>query len=316
MTPVLVSAYAASPAFRTWDPRLEGELLAGLCALPDVAGLEVPWLGGIHPHDDEWFLRELPVIELAVTPLPWVMGRCQKAPGYGLASNDEGGRRAALDDLRALRDDVHRLAEHSNARVSTVLLHSAPRGSGSADRLGSSLEELASWDFAGADLRIEHCDAVIAAHPFEKGFLPLDAEMEAIRASGAALGLWMNWGRSVIETRDAAEATAQIARAHASGTLRGLALSGAAAVAGPYGEAWSDAHLPFAETDPGSGSLLDRETAARALEAAGDVDRWGLKVSRRPGDVSAADVLTTVRDNLDVLRSAAASVTALARAGA
>ncbi len=47
--------------------------------------------------------------------------------------------------------------------------------------------------------------------------MPLDAEMEAIRASGAALGLWMNWGRSVIETRDAAEATAQIARAHASG---------------------------------------------------------------------------------------------------
>ncbi|WP_150954937.1 DUF4862 family protein [Microbacterium testaceum] len=310
MTPVLVSAYAASPAFRTWDPHLEGELMAGLCALPDVVGLEVPWLGGIHPHDEEWFLRELPAIELAVTPLPWVMGRCAAAPGYGLASADDAGRRAALDDLRRVRDDVHRLAERSRARVTTVMLHSAPRGGGLIDALRSSLEELAAWDFAGARLVIEHCDAYTGSHPFEKGFLSMDAEIEAMRTSGAPVGLWMNWGRSLIETRDPASVTAQIARAAASGLLSGLALSGAAAVDGPYGAAWADAHLPFAEADSSSRSLLTASAAVDALGAAGAVDRLGLKVSRRPDDRTAADVLGTVAANLGAMLRSAASAPA------
>lgn len=306
MTPVLVSAYAASPAFRSWDPHLEGELMAGLCALPDVVGLEVPWLGGIHPHDEDWFLREVPAVELAITPLPWVMGRCASAPGYGLASADDGGRHAALDDLQRVRDDAHRLAERSRARVATVILHSAPRGGGSVEALRSSLDELASWDFAGAQLVIEHCDADTGAHPFEKGFLSMEAEIQAIHASGAPVGLWMNWGRSLIETRDPAAVTAQIAHAASAGPLAGLALSGAAAVDGPYGTAWADAHLPFAETDPSSLSQLTLAAAVDALDAAGAVNRLGLKMSRRRTDRTAADVLATVGANLDVLRRAAA----------
>lgn len=309
MTPVLVSAYAASPAFRAWDPHLEGELMAGLCALPDVVGLEVPWLDGIHPHDEEWFLRELPAIELAVTPLPWVMGR-SATPGYGLASADDAGRRAALDDLQCVRHDVHRVAERSGARVATVMLHSAPRGGGSVDALRSSLDELAAWDFAGARLVIEHCDADTGSHPFEKGFLSMDAEIETIRASGAPVGLWMNWGRSLIETRDPAAVTAQIAHAASSGLLSGLALSGAAAVDGPYGAAWADAHLPFAEADPSSWSLLTGSAAVDALGAAGAVDRLGLKVSRHPDDRTAADVLGTVAANLGAMLRSAASAPA------
>lgn len=310
MTPVLLSAYVASPAFRAWDPHLEADLTAGLCALPDVAGLEVPWLGGIHPHDGDWFLRELPAVELAVTPLPWVMGRCAAVPGYGLASADADGRRAALDDLRRLRDDVHRVAERSRARVTMIMLHSAPRGVGSTDALRASLDELASWDIAGARLVIEHCDAVMAAHPFEKGFLSMDAEIQSIRASGAPVGLWMNWGRSLIETRDPAAVTIATARARETGLLRGLALSGVAAVDGPYGAAWADAHLPFAEADPTSMSLLTPSAAVDALDAAGEVDRLGLKVSRRPTDRTAAEVLDTVGANFAALRRAAASAPA------
>ncbi|MCD2168160.1 MULTISPECIES: DUF4862 family protein [Microbacterium] len=307
MTPVLVSAYAASPAFRAWDPHLEGELMAGLCALPEVSGLEVPWLGGIHPHDEEWFLRELPAIELAVTPLPWVMGRCAAMPGYGLASPDDAGRRAALNDLQRVRGDVHRLAERSRARVTTVMLHSAPRGGGSVEALRSALDELAAWDFAGARLVIEHCDADTGVHPFEKGFLSVDAEIDAIRASGAPVGVWMNWGRSLIETRDPAAVSAQIARAESSGLLAGLSLSGAAAVDGPYGAAWADAHLPFAEVDPSSRSLLTCPAAVDALGAAGAVDRLGLKVSRHPDDRNSVDVLGTVAANLGAMLRTAAS---------
>ncbi|MDT0116366.1 DUF4862 family protein [Microbacterium sp. PRF11] len=316
MTPVLVSAYAASPAFRAWDPHLEGELMAGLCALPDVVGLEVPWLGGIHPHDEEWFLRELPAVEVAITPLPWVMGRCAAVPGYGLASPDDAGRRAALDDLRRIRDDVQCLTELSRARVTTVMLHSAPRGGGSVQALRSSLDELAGWDSAGVRLVIEHCDADTGAHPSEKGFLSMDAEIEAIRASGAPIGVWMNWGRSLIETRDPAAVTRQVTKAASSGLLTGLALSGASDVDGPYGTAWADAHLPFAEADPSSRSLLRNSAAVDALGAAGAVDRLGLKVSRHPDDRTAADVLHTVAANLDAMRRAAASTRVPARAGA
>lgn len=63
--PILVSSYTVSPAHANWDPALEAELLPALCALPGVAGLEVPWAGRIHPHDEAWFLANVPAVSLA-----------------------------------------------------------------------------------------------------------------------------------------------------------------------------------------------------------------------------------------------------------
>lgn len=306
LAPLLVSSYAVSPAHATWDPDLEAELLPALCALSGVVGLEVPWMGGIHPHDSEWFLGHVPAgAELAVTPLPWVMKRCAADARYGIASPDEDGRRAAIADLRAVAHDVRRVDRDTDASATVVTLHTAPQGGGERARLAASLAEIAGWDWAGAQLVIEHCDAALPSHPWQKGFVTLDDEIGAMLSVDAPLALWLNWGRSVIETRDADAVTEQIAVAAATGRLAGLTFSGSAATDGPYGPAWTDGHLPLAAADPTSGSLLDAAHVAAALTAAGRVERLGLKVSRRPGDTTVDAVVQTIEDNLRALRAAA-----------
>jgi len=157
-------------------------------------------------------------------------------------------------------------------------------------------------DWGGAQPVIEHCDAALPGQAHEKGFLSLSDEIAAIARSGTPVGLWLNWGRSAVELRDPDAVTAQIAAAAATGRLVGLSFSGAAAVDTAYGAAWADLHLPIAETDPAARSLLDVPHVADALEAAGDVHRLGVKVSRRPADRTAADVARTIADNLDALR--------------
>jgi len=296
----VVSAYAASPAHTSWDPVFEERFLAELVALDDVDALELPWLGRLHPHDADWLISRLPATDLIVTALPWTMTRSKSSAGYGLASPDANGRATAVEDLDRMRRDVARLP----VIPSVVLLHTAPSGEhGSVDALRDSLEAIASWDWSGTTLAIEHCDAAVSGRPFEKGFLHLVDELTALETF-PEVALWLNWGRSAVELRDTAAVTAQIAAAAASGRLLGLTLSGAAGTDGPYGPAWADAHLPFAETDPRAGSLLTRSAARSALRAAGDVPWHGLKVSRRPGEESVAEVLATVEANLAVLREA------------
>lgn len=302
--PVLVSAYPVSPAHAQWDPGLERELLPAICALPGVAGLEVPWMGGIHPHDDAWFLAHVPAVPLAVTPVPFVMRRLGESARYGIASPDEEGRRAAVDDLRRVALDVARIGLESPARVAVVTLHTAPPVRGDIAPLVRSLAEISALDWAGARLVIEHCDAHVQGREHEKGFLPLEDEIAAIARSGAPIGLWMNWGRSAIELRNADAVTAQITQAAASGLLVGLAFSGAAPVQSPYGYPWADAHLPIASTHPESSSLLDDAHVAAALQAAGAVPWVGLKVARRPDDLTAGAALRTVERNLAVLHAA------------
>lgn len=302
---VLVSAYPVSPAHASWDLALEAELLPAICALPGVAGLEVPWMGGIHPHDDAWFLANVPAVPLAVTPIPFVMGRLGKDAAYGIASASEDGRAAAIADFRRVADDVGRIDGESAASVAVVMLHSAPRAiGGDADALARSLDEIAGWDWHAAELVLEHCDTYVPDQAYEKGFLSIDDEIAAIEQSGAPVGMWLNWGRSAIELRDADAVTAQIALAAASGHLRGLAFSGAAPVESPYGYPWIDAHLPIRSTHPESESLLDDQHVADALTAAGEVRWLGLKVARRPDDLTAADALRTVISNLEAVRSA------------
>lgn len=312
--PILVSAYPVSPAFVDWDPALEAELLPAICALPGVAGLEIPWIGGIHKFDDAWFLANVPAVSLAVTPIPFVMGQLGKDASYGIASTSADGRAAALADLRRVAADVARITDESAASVEVVTLHTAPRagdsetGAGAVDAvdaLARSLDEIGSWDWCGAELAIEHCDAFVPGQAPEKGFLSVAQEIAAISQAGADVGMWINWGRSAIELRDADAVTEQIAQVAASGTLRGLALSGAAAVSSPYGYEWIDAHLPIASTYPESLSLLDDQHVADALAAAGEVPWLGLKVARRPTDATAADALATVQRNLAVVQVSA-----------
>lgn len=301
--PIQLSAYPLSPAFARWDPRIEAEVLHGLSRLEGVATLEVPWIDGIHPHDSEWFLQNVPAIGLAVTPLPWIMRRVGAYAGYGIAAAGDDGRSTAIADLRRVAADVAEITARSAARVVTVALHTAPRGTADAEALARSLGEISEWDWSGAQLIIEHCDAHVPGQTPEKGFLSLQGEIEAIRASGAEVGLWMNWGRSAIELRDPDAVAGQIAIAAESGLLVGLSLSGASDREGPYSGPWIDAHHPFASIDPDAASLLTDGRVRAAVQAAGDTPWLGVKVSRRPDAVTSDVVLRVAERHLEALRT-------------
>ena len=301
---VVISAYPLSPAFVDWDPGVEHAVLHGLSQLEGVDALEVPWIDGIHPHDPDWFLANVPDIPLAVTPLPFVMRRLT-TPGYGIASADEAGRSAAVADLRRVAADVATIAERSDARAAVVELHTSPRAVADAEALARSLDEVSALDWSGARLVIEHCDAHVPGQDPEKGFLSLDGEIRAIRSSGADIGLWLNWGRSAIELRDADAVADQIAAAASSGLLDGLVLSGASDGQSPYSGPWIDAHHPFASIDPEARSLLTDARVHSAVRAAGPTSWLGLKVGRHPGARNADEVLQTAERHLRTLASIA-----------
>ncbi|RYV49715.1 DUF4862 family protein [Pengzhenrongella frigida] len=311
---LLLGAYAMAPA----EPAAEEAFYAGVADL-GVGGLELPLpLPGAPVLEPSWFTRNVrPEWDLLVTCIPTVMGRLGSAPGYGLAATDETERGRALADVARARDLALLLAEqHGRRRVVGIQVHSAPGpGAGSQDALTRSLAEILTWDLAGAELLVEHCDAHVAGQVASKGFWSLEDEIAAVRAVDAGddgagvarLGLSINWGRSAIEGRDARTAVDHVQAAAAAGLLRALVFSGASDTATPWGPAWGDAHIPPRGDDLAlalsSGSLLGPDQIVATLRAAGDVPRLAVKVSVRPKD---ADVPT----RLAVARAALAALTA------
>lgn len=291
---LIVGAYAASPAHARWDPAAEEEFFEGLEGIPEVRGLELPWTGSLHPHDDDWLHRHFPRrFDAVLTSIPGTMARLRDEPAFGLASQDPIGRVAALHDALEMRDAVRRLNDACGRRtVLAVELHSAPSlvdpARGTADALRRSLGDLVEsegWD--DATLVIEHCDAAVPGQTAEKGFLTLEEELAALDGLPDAVGMSVNWGRSAIELRSADRVATQIRQVADSGRLRGLILSGASDVASPYGAPWADAHLPLAPV-PGmadsagfpmgeSTSLLTLERVRHAVDAAGDAVWRGFK---------------------------------------
>lgn len=311
----VVGAYAASPAHAVWQPDLEAAYYDALAQDPRIAALELPWMGGLHPHDDAWFLAHFPARFRAVyTDIPHVMTTLASDASFGLASTDSDGRARALLQAAAVRNDVRRLNDATGrAIVVAIELHSAPRGGGSIDALSRSLASLQSWDWDGASVVLEHCDAWREGQRAEKGFLALDDEILAIERAGADVGISLNWGRSAIEFRDADRVVEHITAARASGHLQGFIASGAADHSGPFGDAWVDAHLPFqrnaAHPLGDDASLLTEERLVAALSAAGPLAWIGVKMGWPPGvEGSVAQRMDMIRAALDACERARANV--------
>jgi sugar phosphate isomerase/epimerase len=303
---ILLGAYALGtlPDATRWF-----EALSGL----DVDGLEHPLTPDDGPDTDAALLsRHLPAAwDLMVTCIPTAIARLSHGPGYGLASDDEAGRAAAIADVRrALRlaDELAQLA--GRPRVLAVEVHSAPgpRG-GSASSLARSLAALTDDD-EGPRLVVEHCDRLVDGQAPAKGFLSLDDELAAVRrvAAPSRLGVGLNWGRSAIEGRGTALPVAHARTAAASGLLHAAVLSGATDRAGAWGPAWSDAHIPPRGDDPAlaasADSLLGVREAADFLAAAGPVPIVAAKVACRPADLDVPGILAVADATLDMLREA------------
>lgn len=316
----VVGAYAASPAHSQWHPELEQEFFSQLAAMHLVGALELPWLGRLHPHDDAWLLAHFPArLQAVVTDIGNVMATADTA---GLAAPDDDGRKAALAAAARLRGDVHRFNDHAGRQVvSAVELHSAPRAAGSADALAASLAEVAGWDWDGARLLIEHCDAHVEGQVPEKGFLSLADEASAIGDSGAPVRLSLNWGRSAIELRDGDRVAGQVAEAAATGLLDGIIFSGAADRDGEAGPAWIDAHHAFLRSDRhplgDPTSLLTEPRVVDALVAArsaGDdgAPGWlGVKVGWAHPGGTVAERVQLVHDALAAVERALKEAAAL-----
>jgi uncharacterized protein DUF4862 len=305
---VFVSAYAAASPATPWDRGAEGALFDGLAGL-DLAGLELPFTGRLHAHDDAWLIAQLrPDWRFILTLLPGTMNRLKDDKNFGLASADADGRRRALDFAETARRAIERLNAHLGRKaVAAVSLHSAPRLAGTGARSGleafaASLTELRGRDWDGAELLVEHCDAAVADHAPEKGFLRLEDECAAINLSeGRTVArVMINWGRSAIEARSWTGPREHLRRAREAELLAGLFFSGATPVDSNYGE-WKDAHAPFSTSCPAS--ILTPAAAKTSLKEAGELTYLGLKIQPLPTTLGVPERLAVIRAGLDAINS-------------
>ncbi|GAA4965387.1 DUF4862 family protein [Kineococcus glutinatus] len=312
-TGLLVAGYMlAAP-----DGTGEEELFAGLADL-GIGGLEfaLPPRGAAS-LEPAWIRRNvLPRWDLLVSLVPSVVPALAADPRYGLASADEHGRARALADVARARDLAVSLAdEHGHRRVVGIELHSAPGPRhGSAASLRRSLEEILTWDLAGATVVLEHCDAAVPDHRPAKGFLALEEEIAVASAFALPperLGLGFNWGRSAIEGRGPALAAEHARTLAATGLLRSVVFSGATGQESPWSPAWADTHIPPRGADPAlaasAASLLGKAEIADTLRAAGDVPHVAIKVAVRPEDADVPTRLAVARACLDLVAGAGAT---------
>ncbi|MCM2679891.1 DUF4862 family protein [Echinimonas agarilytica] len=291
-----VGAYASSPNVSGWDASLETDYYNALKQLPNVRGLEHPFVGTLHPHDPDWFLANVdPTWDFVFTCVPGIMGAMGQNPNFGIASNNVEGRQQALEFMRKACAAIGQLTAHLGRQAVTAIeIQTSPnqgKCEASVASLEASLREMLSWEWHGAQIVIEHCDTYVDGQTPAKGFLTIEQEIEAIQnvnsAVGSNIGLVVNWGRSVIETRSVEGAVNHINTAKEAGMLTGLMFSGVSDQDTEYG-AWQDTHMPAEKGQDSqvgaAGSLMTESEIARCLSAAnaGELPIVGVKIGIRP----------------------------------
>lgn len=313
-----LGAYAASPNHSGWNPELETAFYNALKALPNIKGLEHPFTGALHQHDDDWFLANIdPKWDYVFTCIPGIMNALSHNPLFGIASDDKAGRAAALDFMQQACTAIGKLNAHlGRAAVTAIQIQTAParhKAQSSKAALMASLETMLSWDWQGARIVIEHCDAYVASHSPSKGFLALSDELEVLTelnrnlAPRQTLGMVINWGRSVLETRRVEGAAEHIQAAQTAGVLSGLMFSGVSDQDSEYG-AWRDSHQPPQQStlvqhgEPGS--WMTEAAMHQCLAACDCPDALlvlGAKIGIRPYHATIAQRIATIRDTLAIM---------------
>ncbi|MDR3070392.1 MAG: DUF4862 family protein [Propionibacteriaceae bacterium] len=283
---VVLGAYASAPAGLEANPGVEARWYELVGQIEGAVGIEAPYRGGFHSLGAERFASLLPAgWSVYVATLPLSMDGVRKDARYGLASDDEGARAAAIADIHTVFEGVLELNDAlGRDAVKAVHLTSAPQtlnAKSSWESMARSLETLTSWRWGSTQLVLEHADAPEPPLAVEKGFLPLAAEIQAIlrarEATGVHFGQLLNWGRSAVEGRSPVTPLAHLTQAMAAGTLAGYFFSGASAVGGTLGAAWKDAHNPISSYDPSS--LLTPAGIAQIVGKLPDHAYIGVKVA-------------------------------------
>jgi hypothetical protein len=265
----VVAAYAASAGLSTEDSeRLRDAVLSD----PRVRGLEVPIVGHALDPGPRVLARALGSDGVVVvTAIGSTMAALEADRSAGLASTSPDGRRSAVRALVRVRDDVARLHEIAGRRTAIAIeVHSAPRATddgSSVNAFARSLAEIAAWDWGGADIVVEHCDAARPPAPVSKGFLSVDDELRAIKLAQAPVGMVINWGRSAVEGRSPETPLRHLAIARERGVLSGFVYSGATDDPAGRGGAWADVHLPPSSSNTSADRSLLTRDAIRAVRA-------------------------------------------------
>jgi len=303
-----VGSYATSPNLyslehppQAMEPGREAAFYKGLAALDLCGGLEVQLHGDgtMHNCDEKTFLsvHAKPEWEAVLTCIGGTMGNIGACATFGLASTDEAGRQKAIEFAKVAQAAVGRWNGRAAncGKVVAVEIHSGPNvtkpgASSSAEAFAASLKELMAWDWQGAQLMVEHCDAP-AAHPASKGFLTIENELDAIKAANAALpkatpvGAAINWARSTLETRDVATPCKHIQAVVDAKVPLGLMFSGCTPDPDSNYGPWKDCHMPHA---PAEGVEFAVETSlmtaplikeASQLAAKGQLAFCGCKIT-------------------------------------
>lgn len=275
-----------------WDRHLESKYYLGLKKLPFLQGLEIPFTGSLHPHDDEWFLKNIsPDWNFVMTCLPGLMDRLAHRPAFGLASDDESGRLEAMEFYKLAFEAVMKLNHHlGRSVVKAIEIHSGPTRSdnvtSSMDSFKKSLKTLSEWDWKDCQVIVEHCDAYVAGQKSAKGFMNIKDEIKAIlevnENSKKPIKMLINWGRSVLEGRSASTVLEHLHLVKKAELLEGLIFSGCTKEENPWG-IWKDNHVPPAPL--AQKSLMTRESMKACFEIADPkvLKILGLKVTNEPG---------------------------------
>jgi hypothetical protein len=312
----IIGAYATAPSTVNWDQDLESQFYQQLKTSKTIKGIEHPFVGKLHPHNDDWFLENIDEDWTFIfTSIPGVMGNIAKNPHFGIASTNEEGRQAALAFYQQARQAIFKLNSHLDKQaVSFIKIHTAPKITtstrSSIEALQASLETMQSWDWYGTKLVIEHCDAHIAGQEAEKGFMLLEDEITAIKhinnSLNSDIGISINWGRSAIETRSSTGPLLHIKQAYRSSLLKGIIFSGASGVAGPYGQ-WKDTHMPPAQAfnipSYAEGSSLTIEQIENSLQQCHyeQLDFIGGKISISPNQASVKERISYINSLMTLL---------------
>ena len=313
-----VGAYAASPNQSAWDPVLETAYYHELKQLPNLKGLEHPFLGALHQYDDDWFLANIDAKwDFVFTCIPGIMTALSHNPLFGLASDDEAGRAAALKFMQQACGAIGKLNAHLGRQaVTAIQIQTAParhKASSSKAALLASLETMLSWDWHGARILIEHCDAYVPEHTPSKGFLALSDELAVLTEINRGvpaqqqLGMVINWGRSVFETRRVEGALEHIQQAKAAGLLSGLMFSGVSDQHSDFG-AWRDSHQPPQQSaavpygEPGSWMSEQAMQQCLAAVKTEPLLVLGVKIGIRPHSAGIDQRIATISDTLAILQ--------------
>ncbi|GAB2477024.1 DUF4862 family protein [Promicromonospora xylanilytica] len=279
MTGLLVSTYPAAPTEARQGSGSVDAYYRGLRSVEGIGSIELPVAADGSLVDEDAMLGRIDDSwGLVLTTVPGTRARLDRDPAFGLASTDASGRRDAIGFVHDVLATARRIDRAlGRTAVRAVALVSAPTtaedaraASGAA--LTDALTQVLQGDVDGRTLLVEHCDAVVPGQAPAKGYLSMADEVRCLAALREAghenVGALVNWGRSALERRSVEGPVEHLRLAREAGVLSGLVLSGCAAVDGPFGPAWADAHTPPAPSRDQSGeptSLLDDTEIARSL---------------------------------------------------